>query len=909
MISHLLQPKYSSLNTQRLAIFIVLLLFFFACNQKKEWHTDIPFTLGPDQVAEYEKDIDHSGIIQELNQGSFRRGEKTYQTLCHNCHGNMVDEGSLPTAHKFWNQKFKVGNDPYSMYQTVTRGFATMPPQVQLVPRQKYDVIHYIREEFIKDNNPEEYATIDEDYLESLPLGSSIGPKPEIMEPWADMDYGDFLINTYELVDKNTPDRKMSRGKAPLADEDFSTANMAYKGIAIRLDKGSGGVANGKVWTIFDHDLFRVAGGCSGGGFVDWNGILLNGKHNVSPRTVGELSYENPVAPGWANPETGSFEDPRFQARDGRKFGPLPKSWGQYKGIYHSDDHILISYSIGQSDILEEFGLEKLGERNVYTRTINIQNVTKPLKLRVAPTENGVAIIGEDAELSQEDGYVVLNIPKVEDITLKILIAESADGLKDFAKSSPRPISLRDYTKGGQPHYPEVLTTEVTQLNNEGPFIVDVLTAPKDNKWYSRLRMSGIDFFADDNKAVVSCTEGDIWLIKGLTDGSGKLTWKRIASGLFQPLGIKVIDEEIYVTCRDQMVILRDLNGDGETDFYESFNSDHQVTDHFHEFAMGLQTDDEGNLYYAKSGRHAREALVPQHGTLLRVSKDGSKTDIIASGFRAANGVCLNPDGSFLVTDQEGHWNPMNRINWVESNGFYGNMFGYNPPKDSSDEAMIPPMAWVDKKLDRSPSELLWVDSDQWGPFNGSLLNLSYGYGKVFLVPHEKVADQMQGSFFQLPIPIFPTGVMRGRFHPSDGHLYACGMSAWGTQQMMEAGGLYRVRYTGESVIAPVKINAIKSGVKIEFATQLNKQSAEDIASYSIKTWALKRTRNYGSDHYNEKAISISNAQLENDGKTVMLTIPEMKPVWQMEIIFKLKDLKEKETEGKIHSTIHNLGS
>ena len=64
------------------------------------------------------------------------------------------------------------------------------------------------------------------------------------------------------------------------------------------------------------------------------------------------------------------------------------------------------------------------------------------------------------------------------------------------------------------------------------------------------------------------------------------------------PLGIKIVDKKIYVTCRDQLVKLHDLNGDEEIDYYESFNSDHQVTNHFHEFAMGLQTDKEGNFYY-----------------------------------------------------------------------------------------------------------------------------------------------------------------------------------------------------------------------------------------------------------------------------------------------------------------------
>ena len=55
------------------------------------------------------------------------------------------------------------------------------------------------------------------------------------------------------------------------------------------------------------------------------------------------------------------------------------------------------------------------------------------------------------------------------------------------------------------------------------------------------------------------------------------------------------------MTCRDQLVVLHDLNADGEIDFYECLNSDHQVTEHFHEFAMGLQVDAAGNFYYAKS--------------------------------------------------------------------------------------------------------------------------------------------------------------------------------------------------------------------------------------------------------------------------------------------------------------------
>ena len=60
---------------------------------------------------------------------------------------------------------------------------------------------------------------------------------------------------------------------------------------------------------------------------------------------------------------------------------------------------------------------------------------------------------------------------------------------------------------------------------------------------------------------------------------------------------------------------------------------------------------------------------------------------------------------------------------------------------------------------------------------------------------------------------------------------------------------------------------------------------------------------------HDEKEIQVDKAVLSEDGKTLMLSIKDMKPVWQMEINFTLKDTKGKESEGKIHSTIHNVGS
>ncbi len=319
------------------------------------------------------------------------------------------------------------------------------------------------------------------------------------------------------------------------------------------------------------------------------------------------------------------------------------------------------------------------------------------------------------------EGDLRLTIPAGENplrFTLKVARVTGKGDPNALARSIPDgpAVDLASLTHGGPARWPEVLKSPIHAGRDDGPFAVDTFGLPESNPWLCQLRLTGFDFLDGGRQAAVCTWDGDVWLVGGLDAASGELSWRRIASGLFQPLGLKVRDGKIFVGCRDQIVILRDLNGDGETDFYENFNDDHQVTEHFHEFAMDLQTDADGNFYYAKAARHGKTALVPQHGTLLRVSRDGLRTEILATGFRAPNGVCLADDGTFFLTDQEGFWTPKNRINHVKVGGFYGNMWGYHDVTDPSDSAVDLPICWITNDFDRSPAELVRVDQRRVGP-------------------------------------------------------------------------------------------------------------------------------------------------------------------------------------------------
>ena len=269
-------------------------------------------------VPAYEQHIDHAGFIADWNDDSLQRGEAIYRRVCLNCHGTKDQPGSLPTSLRFAAGKFRNGSDPYTMYQTLTRGFGLMAAQTWMVPSQKYDVIHYIRETYLKPHNPSQFLNVDAAYVARLPKGDTRGPEPSLIQPWNAMDYGPSLTHTFEVPG--------------------TVHNIAYKGIAVRLDPGAGGVSRGRHWMMFDTDTLRMAAAWSAPdppsaeqNFIDWRGIQFNGEHQIHPRIMGQVIAANPTGPGWANPTTNQFvDDQRVLGRDGRQYGPLPRAWGSF---------------------------------------------------------------------------------------------------------------------------------------------------------------------------------------------------------------------------------------------------------------------------------------------------------------------------------------------------------------------------------------------------------------------------------------------------------------------------------------------------------------------------------------------------------------------------------------------------
>jgi hypothetical protein len=52
----------------------------------------------------------------------------------------------------------------------------------------------------------------------------------------------------------------------------------------------------------------------------------------------------------------------------------------------------------------------------------------------------------------------------------------------------------------------------------------------------------------------------------------------------------------------------------------------------------------------------------------------------------------------------------------------------------------------------------------------------------------------------------------------------------------------------------------------------------------------------------------VTKAALGKDKKSILLTIPQIKPTWGMEIQYQVKDDNGKDVNGLVQNTIHQLG-
>src|SRR5262249_62343677 len=105
------------------------------------------------------------------------------------------------------------------------------------------------------------------------------------------------------------------------------------------------------------------------------------------------------------------------------------------------------------------------------------------------------------------------------------------------------PSNLSTLLKGGPKRWGDPLTTQGTLAKDDAKsaYVVDTLTLPFDNPFKSWMRTAAHDFFSDGRMAV-STLNGDVWIVDGIDKDLKQLKWTRFATGLYEPLGLRIVN-------------------------------------------------------------------------------------------------------------------------------------------------------------------------------------------------------------------------------------------------------------------------------------------------------------------------------------------------------------------------------
>lgn len=712
--------------------------------------------------------------------------------------------------------------------------------------------------------------------------------------------------------------------------EGFPKDNLTPRGLILNLGHN--------LWACFDIDLLRIA--------CIWEGeegkppvtpvALAPGSYHVAgqktkdgqddlPKPIGKVWLANGIYPGWqvlkSADDQPSFTDPREPGPSKEEVGKgsLGTRHGVLRAVVTDPSGVVLELDVNGVAVRQRFEVRHDGKDR--SRHVHCE-------CEIAPHEQPICwIMGTAAaschvwrEPAGAGGGSLSSDPLARRIFSPAKTKERY-GFTVSREGDRRPLSPAKSRSGVL--WPQIAGGRAALSQKNDPYVLDDIPLPLDNPWKRNVRLADIDFLDDQGNAVGVTMDGDVWLIGGLRGDLEKVTWKRFASGLHEPMSIVVRkaaggresatdnkqkergasdrstfiahpSSDMLVFDRDGVWNLRDTNGDHEADRYEMFCNLFAQTAETREFPNSMKLGPKGELYLSKGGQEGT-TRGKHNGTVIRVAADGKSFEVIGYGLRQPF-IGVHPKtGLVTASDQQGNYVPSTPLHIIEHHHFYGHLPTI-APKEQYPETIAEPLTWIPHPVNPSGVTQVWLTDAKMGPLNDELIHIGYNRPELFRVLVSRRFSRPQATVMSFWRD-FDFGPLNAKVNPADGQLYVVGFQIWGTVAK-KISGLARIRYTNAPRVLLKECTPTDQGVLLSFTHSLDPKLATDPASYSAERWNYKRTADYGSPHLKldgtpgQEWMIPSSAYLSKDGKSVFVGIPGMKAgVHQMRIGWGLKSV------------------
>ena len=411
--------------------------------------------------------------------------------------------------------------------------------------------------------------------------------------------------------------------------------------------------------------------------------------------------------------------------------------------------------------------------------------------------------------------------------------------------------------------------------------------------------------FAPDGKVYAPTRVAGVWCYE-----NGK--WTQFAEGLYEALGIALAPngKDLYVMQKPELTLLRDTDGDGRADLYQTIEDRFRHTGAYHAFAYGPRRTRAGDLFFslnlnAGGGFKAKpDGFKGQMSTSLGylgwVMKRTAAGDLIpfANGLRSPAGIGINAKDELFITDNQGDWVPSSCLHHVEAGDFLGHpvslydepRFGLTPPPEKLDYRLVDanhvdsvpaldradfekrrklPAVWLTHiEISNSPGHPSFCETDAFGPFRGQCFIADMKQSSIMRVALEKVGGAYQGAVFPF-ISGLGGASYACQFSP-DGKMWVGSVGrGWGKDvELVEV-----ISWDGKAV--PFEMHHIalaRSGFDIHFTLPVAESNLPDADAIDLKAFQYHYWDKYGSEEKDLHQVAIRSADWSEDRRVLSLS-------------------------------------
>jgi hypothetical protein len=383
---------------------------------------------------------------------------------------------------------------------------------------------------------------------------------------------------------------------------------------------------------------------------------------------------------------------------------------------------------------------------------------------------------------------------------------------------------------------------------------------------------------------------GRVYILKNVQTGdSPQVTYTQLGTNnMNEPLGLKVVNGEMYMMEKDSLVHLVDANKDQVLDSKVKVASgwSRNLGDNSGEdlqFMHGLVRTPAGKLI---GGMATRWNGGPVTSTGVNASHDGcivgfelgrTDYDVVACGIRSPDGIVIGPEDGIFVTDNNGNYVPASKLVHVKQGRFF-NVY-HSPASPYESTTVSRPVIWMPHGNDQanisiSPTQPVYLHS---GVFQGQMITGDNNYGTLQRYFLEKVGGEFQGAVFRF------SGALKGPAHRiiegPDGALYVGVIGAddhwggwsWGTTASRRY-GLHRMKETGAPFFDVVRVRSTGATTfEIDFTEPLNSAAVSNFPQ--AQQWSYTPVQAYGSGKGTTQTVTVQSVSLSTDKKTVTVTL------------------------------------